>query len=598
MDGGLVPGLGWVSLDERRRADLFLADLRGRARRRQAYGEDHGEVVQACGFFGPNNVWRTEQEIRAAVVAQCNAEWNAWRTTAGARPECDAGLFGRLVGYYLAARGSILPDTLTSMQAAAVGGINYAPLLAFTATAATIRAEVTRIRGLLLASAPGATAAGLATLVDSAIGEAREAHTNLGSFRAWSAVFVSACVRGAAIAQGLEAVVTPGRSHVGRDVLLLAALAHAAYTMEARARRASGRLGTYHAFRPAERPPQLGDIIVQDRRDDIAPSRLTTLAGLAAGLISHGDIVVEVQPTFVVAIGGNVGDSVRKRRYPRNATGFLVTDRLQLFTQEDDAGVLAAVPVQSCQALADRSTARIFALLSLVERCVAVPDPLPGGAMLATASTGSTRRAPGVVPMRGSALTEELAPSSARPDFFRMPEGPGHHLAMAYCGHQWGKMPVIQLLIRVSEEWHRRYPNRPFGLGDISAEDGAKIGHLSHREGVDFDVYVLRADRLRELVRHGYTKHELVGTDGTKKPGKFRPTTWDHPFYSREWTRELIELFIDTAGAEKINLVIFNDREVVSAVKARSGVRIGTDEELNPGHRVHDDHFHIRLNVP
>ena len=251
------------------------------------------------------------------------------------------------------------------------------------ATAATIAAEVATIRGLLLAGAPGATAAGLAALVDTAIRQARQGHDSIGPFRAWSAVFVSACVRGAAVAEGLEAVVAPGRRHVGRDELLLAAVTHAAYTIEARARRAAGRRGTYHAFGPVERTPQPGDIIVQDRRDDIAPAQVTTLAGLRAGLISHGDIVVEVQPGSVVTIGGNVSDSVRKRRYPLDARGFLVTDPPQLFTQENDAGAVATVPAQSCQPLADRSVARILALLSLVESCVAVPGSPYGQGVLA-----------------------------------------------------------------------------------------------------------------------------------------------------------------------------------------------------------------------
>ena len=79
------------------------------------------------------------------------------------------------------------------------------------------------------------------------------------------------------------------------------------------------RRGTYHAFTPAERAPQLGDIIVQDRRDGITAAQVSKLETLAAGVITHGDIVVEVQPRFVVAIGGNVGDSARKRRYPLGA---------------------------------------------------------------------------------------------------------------------------------------------------------------------------------------------------------------------------------------------------------------------------------------
>src|SRR6185436_12442335 len=131
------------------------------------------------------------------------------------------------------------------------------------------------------------------------------------------------------------------------------------------------RRGTYHAFRPDERAPQRGDIIVQDRRTSITAGQIVTLAQLSGG-DTHGDIVVEVQPEFVVAIGGNVNDSVRKRRYPRGPNGMLLVDRQQLFAQEDDTGTLPSLPLTSTQSLDLHSTARIFALLAPVEVCAAV----------------------------------------------------------------------------------------------------------------------------------------------------------------------------------------------------------------------------------
>lgn len=385
MNRRFVPAVLSSGLDERREADLFLADLLGQLPLPAEADEGHDELVEVCGFFGPNDVRRTEQEIRDAVVARAEAEWAAWHTAAGvSRPEGDPAMFGKLVGYYLAAAGTILPDTLTALQAAALGTINYAPLLAVGATAATIASEAGRIAGLLLAGVPGAAASGLSGRVESAIRQARQAHTNSGDFKAWSAAFVTACVRGAAVSQGLEGVIAPSRRHVGRDELLLASLKHAVYTVEARRRRAATtprRRGTYHAFTPAERAPQRGDIVVQDRRDGITAAQVETLAGLT-DLITHGDIVVDVQPDFVVTIGGNLGDSARRRRYPRNAQGFLVTERRQLFTQENNAGALPALPVQSALPLAALSTARLFALLSPVEECAAVPGQPYGGGIL------------------------------------------------------------------------------------------------------------------------------------------------------------------------------------------------------------------------
>jgi hypothetical protein len=355
-------------------ADLFAAEL---------FGES--EVVEVSGFFGPNNVRRTEQEIRDAVVGLANAEWTAWHTAAGApRPEGDAAMFGRLVGYYLAAAGSLMPDTLTAAQGTAFGA-NYATLLAAGATAATITAEATRLAGVLLAGAPAGGAPAVPDRVATAIRQAREAHANVGAFAAWSAAFVTACVRGAAIAQGLEAVIPPGRRHVGANELLLASLTHADYTIEARRRRAATlprRRGTYHAFEPRERAPRPADIIVQDRRPGITAAQVTTLAGLMSGVITHGDIVVEVQPGFVVTIGGNLGDSSRRRRYPLDGDGRLVVNRRELFTQENNAGVLSPVPAQTALNLADLSTARIFALLSPVEESAAIPGQPFGGGVL------------------------------------------------------------------------------------------------------------------------------------------------------------------------------------------------------------------------
>jgi hypothetical protein len=406
-------GYGASSSYASREADLFLADLIGRpvqspwrTRGRSAWPTemedaelDEGyagmgeQLVEVCGFFGPNNVRRTEQQIRDAIVARANQEWAAWHTAAVVpRPESEVAMFGRLLGYYLAASsaGAILPDTLTSMLAAALGTINYAPLLAVAATPQTIASEAARIRGLLLAGAPGATASNLNTRVEEAIRQARQAHLNAGDFAAWSAAFVTGCVRGTSITQGLEAVIPPGRRHIGRNELLLASLTHAAYTIAARDRRAASnprRRGTYHAFRPDERAPQLSDIVVMDRRPNIPAAQITTLAGLTQGIITHGDIVVEVQPTFVVTVGGNLGGNVvggssRRRRFPRDAQGLLVVDTRQGFASENDQGILPAVPARSAQPLASLGTRRIFALLSVVEECAAVPGQPYGGGVL------------------------------------------------------------------------------------------------------------------------------------------------------------------------------------------------------------------------
>jgi hypothetical protein len=85
-----------------------------------------------------------------------------------------------------------------------------------------------------------------------------------------------------------------------------------------------------------------------------------------------------------VAIGGNVGNSVRRRRYPLDANRRLVVNRVQLYTQENDSGNLPNLPdTNNSPGLHIRSTGRIFALLSPVEICAAVPGQPFGGGVLA-----------------------------------------------------------------------------------------------------------------------------------------------------------------------------------------------------------------------
>ena len=69
--------------------------------------------------------------------------------------------------------------------------------------------------------------------------------------------------------------------------------------------------------RPSERAPQVGDLLCASR-----DGSGTTLDNLNRGA-GHCDIVVEVRPREVHAIGGNVGDSVTRSVFPLDDSGFL-----------------------------------------------------------------------------------------------------------------------------------------------------------------------------------------------------------------------------------------------------------------------------------
>jgi hypothetical protein len=66
-----------------------------------------------------------------------------------------------------------------------------------------------------------------------------------------------------------------------------------------------------------ERAPQVGDLICSSRNGSG-----TTLDNLNRGA-GHCDLVVEVRPGTLAAIGGNVGDSVTRSVFPLDANGFL-----------------------------------------------------------------------------------------------------------------------------------------------------------------------------------------------------------------------------------------------------------------------------------
>jgi hypothetical protein len=69
--------------------------------------------------------------------------------------------------------------------------------------------------------------------------------------------------------------------------------------------------------RPGVRAPRVGDILCASRDNGG-----TTLENLNRGP-GHCDIVVEVRPEEVHAIGGNVGDSVTRSVFPLDGNGFL-----------------------------------------------------------------------------------------------------------------------------------------------------------------------------------------------------------------------------------------------------------------------------------
>ena len=370
-------GFGFVSRAERRAADAFYAALMGRRASAQPLPQPPytpsleplaEDATPACGFFGPAGAMRTLDQLRGDIAQVAKDQRNAWHTGAVPRLENDVNLFWRLVAYYVSANAKIGADQVKVLHAAAKP-LSFATLVALTA-AADVKAEIKRLRDVMLTGIASPSAV-LKDGVHEAIKDARESHFDTKS-GPWSAVFVSAVVRGATIVQGVETDPTKP---------LFVSVKHIEYTKEALRRTPEGGrpgvAGTYHAFNPGVRDAAVGDIIVQDRRPRLRESDVTTLSlSMDDNRISHGDIVVEAKGDHVVTIGGNVCNSVRFRHYPAQ-NNRLVVERNQLFVQENSRGQVPILPAESCHDATDdlepQSTKRIFALLSLVEECPTAP---------------------------------------------------------------------------------------------------------------------------------------------------------------------------------------------------------------------------------
>lgn len=78
-------------------------------------------------------------------------------------------------------------------------------------------------------------------------------------------------------------------------------------------------------FRLEERAPAIGDLISYARQSGVDFDRQP------ATYKSHADIVVAIAPGEIVAIGGNVRNSVTKRHFRADAAGRLAVDRQKWF---------------------------------------------------------------------------------------------------------------------------------------------------------------------------------------------------------------------------------------------------------------------------
>lgn len=348
-----------------------------------------------CGFIGfGTGIYVNADVLRDTIRRRAVDERAKWFTAAGQSIGERIGTqFKFLLTYYLSAESKINPTHLEALIANAISPtISYNNLLtpqldAINDNQPAIHANLSNpirniatnlLAGVLLNTDPKYQV--IFNLVINAIRLARKARLDQD---AWSAVFVVSMIRRSAIELKLEAM--NGILHEGMDRLLKGGVGHRHYTYEAYQRGIGRTMGTYNAFQINTRTPQVGDIIIQDRHRGLIIANVLQFGmipqQLAPGMGRelHGDIVVEapVGSNFVVTIGGNVGNSVRRRRYPLDINRRLITNAGQLYTQENLTGNLPNIPAPvaapAAAQLNSQSTGRIFALLSPVEECHTFP---------------------------------------------------------------------------------------------------------------------------------------------------------------------------------------------------------------------------------
>jgi lysozyme family protein/subtilisin family serine protease len=171
-------------------------------------------------------------------------------------------------------------------------------------------------------------------------------HTIPGT--AWSAVFVSSCIKRASNLLNLN------------PVPLMLSSGHFHYAKSAYNKRfnSPSQPGYYWAFDPATRPVQIGDIIVKERlqpNNQYLVLAFTTFSKYS-GASCHGDIVVQIDKSsnYAVVIGGNLSDSVNQTQYQLAPNGTILNS-----SSNNDAN-------------------RVFAILSLEPQlaCTATPKNL------------------------------------------------------------------------------------------------------------------------------------------------------------------------------------------------------------------------------
>lgn len=127
---------------------------------------------------------------------------------------------------------------------------------------------------------------------------------------------------------------------------------------------------------------------------------------------------------------------------------------------------------------------------------------------------------------------------------------------------RFGKPALVMMFQNVAIKFHKQYPEMKLVAGDLNAA----VGHSSHKNGVDIDVY-----------GQNHMAADMRGNYRTSK--------------SVERTIALGKLFMDT---KKIDIIIYNDPVVIKQVNAYAQ-RNNLPGRMVSDNPTHEFHFHVRI---
>jgi hypothetical protein len=144
----------------------------------------------------------------------------------------------------------------------------------------------------------------------------------------------------------------------------------------------------------------------------------------------------------------------------------------------------------------------------------------------------------------------------------------------------WGSSSLVRLILSSLTMYRQRYGDDDIYVGDLDAPESR---HISHREGVDADIYLLRWMEWIQVKDARYVNNMSWRTEESKK-------------LAREKVLHLAKSFAQCSGG-KVQ-IFYNDPSVVGPANEwfdASGYTSPLGPMMISHNDTHHDHFHVRI---